>query len=144
MHARISKLPSLPSGPEDDEEDEEESGDSLGALPGALPGSGLGPPARPAHTARTHLKRAPNPAFAPISAEGYFSSAAQVAVPSRNLDARVYYTPPAFADGTVLVCHHGAGYSGLSFACFAREVGSMTRGECGVLALDARRHGASG
>jgi len=40
-----------------------------------------------------------------------------------------------------MVCHHGAGTSALSFACFAKEVGDMTKGECGVLALDARRHG---
>jgi len=40
-----------------------------------------------------------------------------------------------------MVCHHGAGYSGLSFACFAGEVREMTKGECGVLALDARGHG---
>jgi protein phosphatase methylesterase 1 len=53
----------------------------------------------------------------------------------------VYYTPPKFADGAVMVCHHGAGTSGLSFACFAKEVTDMTKGECGVLAVDARRHG---
>jgi protein phosphatase methylesterase 1 len=39
------------------------------------------------------------------------------------------------------VCHHGAGTSGLSFACFAKEVTDLTKGECGVLAIDARRHG---
>ncbi|KAJ3571983.1 hypothetical protein NP233_g3398 [Leucocoprinus birnbaumii] len=71
----------------------------------------------------------------------YFTEAVQVAVPARNLDVRVYYTPAKFADGTVLVCHHGAGYSGLSFACFAKEVMDQTDGECGVLALDTRRHG---
>lgn len=59
-----------------------------------------------------------------------------------GLDVRVYYTPPKSANGTVMVCHHGAGYSGLSFACFAKEVAAMTNGECGVLAMDARRHGA--
>lgn len=42
-----------------------------------------------------------------------------------------------------MVCHHGAGTSALSFACFAKEVSDMSKGECGVLALDARRHGAS-
>ncbi|KAG5638531.1 hypothetical protein H0H81_012031 [Sphagnurus paluster] len=78
---------------------------------GSLPGSGMGPPAM------------------------------QVTVPSRSLDSRVYYTAPASADGTVMVCHHGAGYSGLTFACFAKEIVEMTRGECGVLAVDARRHG---
>ena len=40
-----------------------------------------------------------------------------------------------------MVCHHGAGYSGLSFACFAKEVTDLTNGNCGVLALDARQHG---
>jgi protein phosphatase methylesterase 1 len=40
-----------------------------------------------------------------------------------------------------MICHHGAGYSGLSFACFAKEVTEMTKGECGVFSLDARRHG---
>ena len=40
-----------------------------------------------------------------------------------------------------MICHHGAGYSGLSFACFAKEVTDLTKGECGALSLDARRHG---
>ena len=40
-----------------------------------------------------------------------------------------------------MICHHGAGYSGLSFACLAKEITEMTKGECGVLSLDARRHG---
>lgn len=62
-------------------------------------------------------------------------------VPDSDLDIRVYYTPPKFSDGTVVVCHHGAGYSGLSFACFAKEVVDMSKGECGVLSLDCRAHG---
>ncbi|KAL1686495.1 Alpha/beta hydrolase fold-1 [Schizophyllum commune] len=41
----------------------------------------------------------------------------------------------------LLVAHHGAGYSGLSFACLAGEITSTTRGALGVLAMDARRHG---
>jgi protein phosphatase methylesterase 1 len=60
------------------------------------------------------------------------------------LSMRVYYTPPTTGGagaGSVLVCHHGAGYSGLSFAAFAREVRDVTRGELGVLSFDARRHG---
>ncbi|KAG6850105.1 hypothetical protein H0H93_001026 [Arthromyces matolae] len=94
---------------------------------------------------RTRLRapQPPNPDFAPISAASYFQQALQVVVSSRGLDFRIYYTPPAFSDGngTVMICHHGAGYSGLTFACFAKEVGEMTKGECGILALDARRHG---
>ena len=62
-------------------------------------------------------------------------------MPSRGLDFRIYHTPAPGVDGTVMVCHHGAGYSALSFACFAKEVSALSKGECGVLALDARRHG---
>jgi protein phosphatase methylesterase 1 len=89
-----------------------------------------------------HPRGAPKPEYAPISAADYFASAAAVDVPP--LSVRVYYTPPTAGGpgtGAVLVCHHGAGYSGLSFAAFAREVRDMTRGELGVLAFDARRHG---
>ncbi|KAK0206750.1 Alpha/Beta hydrolase protein [Desarmillaria ectypa] len=134
MSARIAKLPEIPHTEADEDE---ESADSLGSLPG----SGLGPPALPAHTRRNKQKHVPDPEFAPISASTFFVDAAQVEVPSRNLDCRIYYTPPKFADGTVMVCHHGAGYSGLSFACFAKEISDITKDECGVLALDARRHG---
>ncbi|KAG5350325.1 hypothetical protein C0989_011569 [Termitomyces sp. Mn162] len=111
LSARIAQLPSLPQR---DEEDEEHESEEAAHIIGSLPGSGMGPPAM---------------------------SALQVVVPSRGLDFRVYYTSPTFADGTVMICHHGAGYSGLTFACFAKEVTDMTKGECGVLAIDARRHG---
>lgn len=39
------------------------------------------------------------------------------------------------------MCHHGAGYSSLSFACFAQEVTKLSGGELGMLILDARGHG---
>ena len=96
---------------------------------------------RPSRNLRPKSKRVPNPNFSPISASGYFEEAFQVSIPLRNLDCRVYYTPPKLNNGTVMICHHGAGYSGLSFACFAKEVTETTKGECGVLSLDARRHG---
>jgi protein phosphatase methylesterase 1 len=93
---------------------------------------------------RQRKPKPPNPDFAPISAAGFFQEALQVVAASRQLDFRVYHTP-AIASGTggssLMICHHGAGYSGLSFACFAKEVTGMTKGECGVLAYDARRHG---
>ncbi|KAJ7221825.1 Alpha/beta hydrolase fold-1 [Mycena haematopus] len=40
-----------------------------------------------------------------------------------------------------MVCHHGAGYAALSFACLARELVGMSRGQVGVLSVDARTHG---
>ncbi|KAJ7719621.1 Alpha/Beta hydrolase protein [Mycena maculata] len=127
ISARLAKLPDLP--PLEDEES-----DTLRELP-----TGLGPPAVPRRTPRPKAARPPNPDFAPISAEGFFADALQVDVPERGLDVRVYYTPPG--NGTVLVCTHGAGYSGLSFACLAREVREVGRGEVGVLAVDSRGHG---
>lgn len=141
IQARIAKLPLVPptvypGAPlydEDEEEDEEaEAADSLGALP-----SSMGPPPMSSSSRR----RQTNANFTPISASGYFDQASQVSVADRDLDFRVYYTPPKFADGTVLVCHHGAGYSGLTFACFAKEVKRLSNGECGVLAMDCRGHG---
>ncbi|KAJ3874369.1 Alpha/Beta hydrolase protein [Lentinula edodes] len=138
LSARLAKLPAdIPSNIDIEDEDEE-VGDSLGSLPG----SGLGPPAMPSMSHRMRkAKKEPNPAFAPISAKNFFVQAFQVALPGRNLDCRVYYTPPKFANGTVMVCQHGAGYSGLSFACMAKEITDLSGGECGVLAIDARRHG---
>jgi protein phosphatase methylesterase 1 len=145
ISARLAKLPMIP--------DYDEDRDTVGSLP-----TGMGPPAmhvqfsesksfvlpllcRPARTPRVRSKRPPNPEFSPISASSYFAEASEVTIPSRNLNVRVYYTPPKFASGTVMICHHGAGYSALSFACFAKEVADMTSKECGLLALDARRHG---
>lgn len=135
LQARISKLPMLPPEPDDDDE-EAEAADSLGSLP-----SGIGPAPMPSRAPRSARKRTPNVDFAPISAASFFEQATQVAVPASGLDVRAYYTPPRFADGTVMVCHHGAGQSALTFACVAKEVTDMSRGECGVLALDCRGHG---
>ena len=58
-----------------------------------------------------------------------------------GLEFRVYYTPPKSADGTVVICHHGAGWSGLTFAAFAKEVARVGKGECGLLTFDCRAHG---
>lgn len=44
----------------------------------------------------------------------------------------------------VFVCVHGAGYSGLSFACFAKDAVAKGGGKVGALAFDARGHGAFG
>ncbi|KAF8709763.1 hypothetical protein AX14_013469 [Amanita brunnescens Koide BX004] len=139
ISARLAKLPQdLPPNNDSDEDNEDdEAADTIGALPG----SGMGPPAMPRRSLPGKPPKPPNPAFSPISGSSFFDSASQVAVPSRGLDFRVYYTPPKYVDGTVMICHHGAGYGGLSFACMAKEVKDLSNGECGVLSADARRHG---
>lgn len=50
-----------------------------------------------------------------------------------------YLTPPS-STGPLIVTHHGAGSSGLSFAAFFAELGSLLP-NAGILSLDARDHG---
>lgn len=52
-------------------------------------------------------------------------------------------TPTSTKKPTYLVCHHGAGASGLSFAALAKEVIQQGDRELGVIAFDARGHGTS-
>ncbi|QRW11676.1 alpha/beta hydrolase family protein [Ceratobasidium sp. AG-Ba] len=150
MNARLSGLPRPQpppvqarapwAFPEDTlqhgEEDEQEEEDGLGDLPPR--GRSTPTPAR-----RTASRPAPTEDYSPISASSYLSQAAQASVPDSGLDVRIYYTPPTAAgrEGTVLVCHHGAGYSSLSFACFAKSVGEQSARELGILIYDARGHG---
>lgn len=139
IHARLSKLPPMPP-PEDleDGDEDEEEADTLGSLPSMPPPPTSFPRSSPGPTSTKppHLD-----GYRPISASGCFGQALEIKVPSAQLNFRVYYTPPKAKDGTVLVCHHGAGYSALSFACFAKEVTRLSNGECGIFAFDVRRHG---
>lgn len=104
-----------------------------------------------AFSKKASLRETDLSAFAPISAAAYFSQALQVDPPSRNIVFRAYYTPSVPATDTsgkqkkssVLVCHHGGGSAGTTFACLAHSVHQASRGELGVLAFDARDHGQS-
>ncbi|EIW71846.1 hypothetical protein TREMEDRAFT_28267 [Tremella mesenterica DSM 1558] len=151
--AVIAKLPNLPptrapwAEPMDDDDDEEI--DYLGELDDALP---------PLST-----KSYKN--LTPLSAKDFFSQALEV-TPGKTT-FRVYLTPPILTPetsrenplsgkgrleeqvtegdtdnkGTYLICHHGAGSSGLSFAMLAKEVKERGRGELGVMSFDCRGHG---
>ncbi|KAG8890425.1 dual specificity protein kinase yak1 [Tulasnella sp. 332] len=162
MSARIAKLPHLPDIPppirspyadadEDEGDEDEENEDGLGELPGAtLKSNASSGSGRLRGNSQSDLSE-----FAPISAANYFAQAILVPVPESGLEYRVHYTAPTPGGSstsrepddqsttTVLICHHGAGYSGLSFACFAEEVTRLSNGELGVLAIDARSHGLS-
>lgn len=59
--------------------------------------------------------------------------------PKERITHHVYVTPPT-AKGPLLVTHHGAGSSGLSFGLLASEVRKILP-NAGVLSLDARGHG---
>lgn len=150
MQARIAKLPYLPTvaPPYDDEQDVEEREEAMSTI-ASLPK--MLPPGPRSVAPKRGLRSVHGPdlsQFSPISASGYFVQAVNIKLEARGIDIRAYYSPPIVPAGktideptTVMVCHHGAGYSGLSFACFAKEVVKFSGGECGVLAFDARRHG---
>ncbi|OCF61135.1 protein phosphatase methylesterase 1 [Kwoniella mangroviensis CBS 10435] len=136
--AMANKLPQLPrtkapwaeeadEGQEELQEEEEEDG--LGNLHAALP-----PPTKYGSTDLT-----------PLSASSFFQQALEVTPSSSSTTFRVYLTPPNASNGkgkgTYLVCHHGAGASGLSFAALAKHVRESSHGELGVLAFDCRNHG---
>lgn len=53
----------------------------------------------------------------------------------------VYVTPPASPKAPLLVLHHGAGSSAMSFALMAKEV-RKGMPELGILAVEAREHGS--
>ncbi|WRT70358.1 uncharacterized protein IL334_007356 [Kwoniella shivajii] len=137
--AMANKLPQLPQtkapwAEEDEEEQEEleEEGDDLGDLHAALP-----PATKYGSTD-----------LSPLSASLFFSQALEVNPSSSSSTTfRVYLSPPTVSTGngkgkgTYLICHHGAGASGLSFAALAKNVTEQSKGELGVLAYDCRGHG---
>ncbi|KAG6901734.1 hypothetical protein C0995_008388 [Termitomyces sp. Mi166 len=116
--ARVPKLPSLPHSNEEDEDHENEEAANRADTPNQLVYPILNAhPYLPPHTSnrlfRLLLRRA-------------------------GFDFRIYYTPPAFTDGTVMICHHSLR---ADLRVFRKEITDMTKGECGVLAIDVRRHG---
>ncbi|PWN27930.1 protein phosphatase methylesterase [Jaminaea rosea] len=122
---------------------------------------------QPSQDSATTPSSSSRDAFSPLSSDDCFAEALEVDVPERGV-FRVYYTPPRpkqakrqqrqqqqqqaatakgeeagkpSSPGTLIFLHHGAGFSGLSFALTARAITHSTNGEVGVLALDCRGHG---
>lgn len=79
----------------------------------------------------------------PTSAwKDYFEQELYLSCPEREAEYHVYLTKPANpVKDPLFVCHHGAGSSGLSFACFAKEVRRRLP-SAGILSIDAREHGS--
>lgn len=62
--------------------------------------------------------------------------------PTQHAKYHVYLTPPKDATkGPLFICHHGAGATGMSFACFAAAVRKEMPG-AGICSLEAREHGS--
>ncbi|KAI4388840.1 hypothetical protein MLD38_001135 [Melastoma candidum] len=74
--------------------------------------------------------------YSPVNWRNYFDSEDDVVIPESNDSFHVYL---AGNEGPVVLCLHGGGYSGLSFALSAGRIKERAR----VVALDLRGHGKS-
>ncbi|EPS72240.1 protein phosphatase methylesterase 1, partial [Genlisea aurea] len=74
--------------------------------------------------------------YAPLAWSAYFDEEDDVRIPGSE---NVFHVYRAGTDGPVVLCLHGGGYSGLSFALSAKIIKEKAR----VLALDLRGHGKS-
>ena len=53
-----------------------------------------------------------------------------------------YVSRPKSAEAPLIICHHGAGSTGLSFALFAKEL-QRALPKVGIMSIDARGHGST-
>eukprot|EP00850_Spirogloea_muscicola_P004805 SM000021S06438 [mRNA] locus=s21:222641:231157:- [translate_table: standard] len=74
--------------------------------------------------------------YAPLPWTPYFDAATDVAIPGTG---DVFHVYTAGSEGPVVLCLHGGGYSGLSFALAAKHLREQVR----VVAPDLRGHGSS-
>jgi protein phosphatase methylesterase 1 len=96
------------------------------------------PGAEPAATAAAGApeEAAPPPPPLPTPWSTYFDACRCVRCPTRGINFNVYL---AGDSGPVVLCLHGAGYTGLTWALAAQRL----RGSCRVMALDLRGHGGT-
>ncbi|KAF9941198.1 hypothetical protein BGZ75_005512 [Mortierella antarctica] len=83
--------------------------------------------------------------YAPLDWKGFFDTKRTVAI-STDLDPSaptfcVYETNRDLTDAPVIVLHHGAGCSALSFATTARELKTLLGDQARLLCFDVRGHG---
>jgi protein phosphatase methylesterase 1 len=127
-----AKLGSLPPELVHQEEQEDDQGDSSSAS--SMSSTGTVVPS-PGH------KPAPT---LPLPWSEFFARELYLEKQGEGYSAKyhVYVTPPATPKDPLLVLHHGAGSSGLSWSLFAVELKRLLP-EAGLLALDARDHGST-
>jgi protein phosphatase methylesterase 1 len=144
---RIAKLPQAPQLPPDEDSEQGEGADSLGSLP-----TGMGhQPCK--FTSRIKA----NPHLRNLASDGSKlhaetkTSGTLIQAISHLSCIRVFFAglssirfrdkigPSSVLHSTEIRgwilewCSIWRGYSGLSFACISKEIGDMTKGECGIL-----------
>ena len=117
--------------PEEDQKDDSSSASSVSSAGTARPNSSQ------------RLKSSPTPSS--LLWRNYFSEELYLrgALPDGRLaNYHVYVSGAITEEAILVVCHHGAGSSGLSFALFARELQSALPKAC-VISIEARGHGST-
>lgn len=147
--AQLSRLPHDPQPPAFDEREEDQDevndlrqtspSDSSSASSASSTGTIVPSPSRNLFerpgSAATKTSRT-----SPLSWDDFFSQELYLNNPNDpNTTHHAYLTPPS-SNGPLIVTHHGAGSSGLSFATFFRSLSTILP-TAGILSLDARAHG---
>jgi len=124
---KLSSLPPPDSLPEEpaEYEDDSSSASSMSSTGTVIPSNTLRP--------------APTIHWSDYFAQEFFLEQQRGA--SGHAKFHVYLTPPASAKAPLLVLHHGAGSSAMTFALLAQEV-RKAMPEIGILAVEARDHGS--
>ncbi|KAH8929569.1 protein phosphatase methylesterase [Atractiella rhizophila] len=139
LRSKLSSLPADALTNEEEEEEEEEGSFSADSLQGFsnFQARQAERQAKSPSTSTSNPRRKTGADYTPLSAVSFFKEALEIQVGATTF--RAYYSPPS-KDGFLFVCHHGAGYSGLSFACFAQYISTLDP-TMGILSYDARGHG---
>lgn len=117
--------------PEEDQKDDSSSASSVSSAVTARPSSSQ------------RLK--PSPCLTSLFWHDYFSEELYLdgALPDgRIANYHVYVSGTLTEEAFLIVCHHGAGSSGLSFALFARELQKALPKAC-IMSIEARGHGST-
>jgi protein phosphatase methylesterase 1 len=130
--SKLSSLPpepplfeDRPSGPEDD-------GDSSSAS--SLSSTGTVVPSGP-------YKPAVTLPWSNFFAQELWLEDSSINATKATAKYHAYFTPPATEKAPLIVLHHGAGSSAMSFALFALDLRRLLP-EAGILAVEAREHGS--
>ncbi|KAH7123763.1 protein phosphatase methylesterase-like protein 1 [Dendryphion nanum] len=123
---KLSSLPAEPPLPEDpDHEDDSSSASSMSSTGTVIPS--------------TSQRPAPTIHWSDFYAQELYLE--RQSPDGSRAKFHVYLSPPSSSKAPLLVLHHGAGSSALSFALFAKEVLRQIP-EAGILAVEAREHGS--